>query len=121
MAKKKAYTIEELTEFTVAFRDVRDWAKFHNPKDSAMALNLESSEVLEHFLWKDKEEMQKHVVDHKDEIADELVDVLYWVLLMSHDLKIDLGEAFYKKRIEDDKKYPVEKVKGKNKKYTEYE
>jgi NTP pyrophosphatase (non-canonical NTP hydrolase) len=65
--------------------------------------------------------MKQHVKDHKTEIADELVDVLYWVLLMSNDLKIDLGEAFYKKREEDDKKYPVEKVKGKHKKYTEYE
>lgn len=121
MARKKNYTIEELMEFTVAFRDVRDWAQYHNPKDSAMALNLEASEVLEHFLWKNSDEMKEHIAKHKGEIADELVDVLYWILLMSHDLNIDLGEAFYKKRAEDDKKYPVEKVKGKHKKYSEYE
>lgn len=120
MAGKKTYTLEELTQYTIAFRNARDWKKFHNPKDSAVALNLEASEVLEHFLWKNKSEMKAHIQNHKKEIADELADVLYWVLLMSHDLKINLGEAYYKKRAQDDKKYPTEKVKGKHKKYTEY-
>lgn len=120
MAGKKSYTLEELTQYTIAFRDARDWRKFHNPKDSAMALNLESSEVLEHFLWKNKTEMKTHVKEQKEAIADELADVLYWVLLLSHDLKIDLGKAYYKKRAEDNKKYPAEKVKGKHKKYNEY-
>lgn len=106
--------------YTIAFRDARDWKKFHNPKDAAVALNLEASEVLEHFLWKNKAEMKTHTKKHKEDIADELADVLYWVLLMSHDLKIDLGNAYYKKREQDNKKYPVEKVKGKHKKYTEY-
>jgi NTP pyrophosphatase (non-canonical NTP hydrolase) len=120
MATKKQHTLKELIDLTIAFRDARDWKQFHNPKDSAVALNLEASEVLEHFLWKNKSEMQAHVKGKKKEIADELADVLYWVLLMSHDLKIDIGEAYYEKRKEDDKKYPVEKVKGKHKKYNEY-
>lgn len=120
MSRKKTYTLQELIDFTIAFRDARDWKKFHNPKDAAIALNLEANEVLEHFLWKNKAEMKQRVTEQKEAIAEELSDVLYWVLLMSHDLKIDLGEAYYKKRANDDRKYPVEKVKGKNKKYTEY-
>lgn len=120
MAKKKTYTIQELTEFVVNFRDERDWKQFHNPKDSAIALNLEAVEVLEHFRWRNKTEVKQYLKEKKGEIADELSDVLFWVLLMSHDLKIDLGEAFYKKRAEDAKKYPVEKVKGQHKKYNEY-
>jgi dCTP diphosphatase len=117
---KKSHTIEELTEFVIKFRDQRDWKQFHNPKDCAIALNLEASEVLEHFCWKNKTEIKKYVKERKNEIADELSDILYWVLLMSHDLNIDLGEAFYKKREADNLKYPIEKVKGKHKKYNEY-
>ena len=64
--------------------------------------------------------MKAHIKKHKDEIADEMIDVLSWVLLLSHDLKIDLVEAFYRKKHKDAQKYPVEKVKGKHKKYTEY-
>lgn len=120
MAGKKKHTIDELIAATIAFRDARDWKQFHTPKDVAIAMNLEASEVLEHFRWKNKTEVKTYIKAHKVEIADELADVLYWVLLMSHDLKIDLGEAFYKKRIDDGKRYPVEKVKGKHKKYTEY-
>lgn len=120
MASKKVGSLQELINFTIAFRDVRDWKKFHNAKDAAVALNLEASEVLEHFLWKNKAEINTHVKDHKEAIADELADVLYWVLLMSHDLKIDIIEAYYNKRKKDDLKYPVKKVKGKHKKYNEY-
>ncbi len=120
MPRKRVYSLEELTNFIVAFRDKRDWKQFHNPKDCAIALNLEASEVLEHFLWKNKIEIKKYIKENKNNIADELADVLFWVLLMSYDLNIDLGKAFYQKRAADDAKYPVEKVKGKHKKYNEY-
>ena len=120
MKAKKDYTLEELIKVIVAFRDERDWKQFHNPKDSAMALNLEAGEVLEHFLWKKPSEVREHVKNKKTEIADELSDVLFWVLLMSHDLDIDLGKSFYEKLEQNEKKYPAEKVRGKHKKYTEY-
>jgi NTP pyrophosphatase (non-canonical NTP hydrolase) len=120
MAKQSIYSLEELIKFIVAFRDDRDWKQFHNPKDCAIALNLESAEVLEHFQWKNKTEIKDYIKKNKDKIGDELADVLYWVLLMSYDLKIDLGKAFYRKRAIDAKKYPIEKVKGKHKKYNEY-
>jgi len=69
----------------VAFRDARDWKQFHNPKDMAISLSLEASEVLEHFQWKSNDQMEEHLIVKKDEVADELADVLYWVLLMGHD------------------------------------
>lgn len=120
MKKKRTHTIQELTDFVVHFRDERDWKQFHNPKDSAVALSLEAMEVVEHFRWKNKTEVKEYLKKRKNDVADELSDVLFWVLLMSHDLNIDLGEAFYKKRAGDAEKYPIEKVKGKNKKYNEY-
>ena len=109
--------IEELTKRIVDFRDARDWKQFHNPKDLAISLSLEASEVLEHFQWKNKEEMEKYIVSDKEHIADELADVLYWVLLMSHDLNIDVLEALDRKQTKNEEKYPVEKAKGKHTKY----
>ncbi|MEI6190737.1 MAG: nucleotide pyrophosphohydrolase [bacterium] len=108
---------EELTKRIVDFRDARDWKQFHNPKDLAISLSLEASEVLEHFQWKNKEEMEKYIISDKEHIADELADVLYWVLLMSHDLNIDVLEALDRKQTKNEEKYPVEKAKGKHTKY----
>lgn len=112
-------SLEVLTERIIKFRDVRDWKQFHNPKDLAISLVLEATEVLEHFQWKNADEMAKHVVEKNAEVAEELADVLYWVLLMSHDLDIDIVEAFHKKMDKNEAKYSVEKAKGKHAKYTE--
>ena len=110
--------INHLTKRIVAFRDARDWKQFHNPKDVALSLVLEASEVMEHFQWKSKEEMEKYIVTNKSDIGEELADVLYWVLLMSTDLNIDILKALEEKMRKNEEKYPVEKAKGKHTKYT---
>ena len=112
-------TIDELITKLNAFRDARDWRQFHNPKDSAISLSLEASEVLEHFQWKNEQEMKDHIKSHKEDIGEELVDVLYWVLLLSHDINIDLEKAFAKKMKKNEKKYPVKKARGRHTKYTD--
>ncbi len=109
--------INNLTKRIVSFRNARDWKQFHNPKDVSLSLVLEASELMEHFQWKSKEEMEKYVVTNKTEISEELADVLYWVLLMSHDLKIDILKALERKVKINEDKYPVEKAKGKHTKY----
>ncbi|NNM84121.1 nucleotide pyrophosphohydrolase [Candidatus Parcubacteria bacterium] len=109
--------LEEVTRRIIAFRDARDWKQFHNPKDVALSLVLEATEVMEHFQWKNKEEMEKYVLSAKKEIGEELADVLYWVLLMGHDLNIDVLAAMKKKLKINEKKYPVKKAKGKHTKY----
>lgn len=111
--------IADLQRKIVAFRDKRNWKQFHNPKDLAISLNLEAAEVLEHFQWKTPQEITKHLTSNKDEIAEELADVLYWVLLMAHDLDIDIVAASTQKLRKNDKKYPVHKAKDNHKKYTE--
>lgn len=109
--------LKDLTSRIIAFRDARDWKQFHNPKDSAISLSLEASEVLEHFQWKNKEEIEKYIKTNKEEIADELADVLYWIILMSYDLGINILDASEKKLIKSGKKYPIKKSKGKHTKY----
>jgi NTP pyrophosphatase (non-canonical NTP hydrolase) len=111
--------IKDLTEKIKKFRDDRDWKQFHNPKDVSLSLVLEATEVMEHFQWKNQQEMDEHLRNNKDTIGKELADVLYWVLLISHDFGIDIKEALEKKIEENDKKYPVEKAKGKHTKYNQ--
>lgn len=111
--------IENLTDRIIAFRDARDWKKFHNPKDMALSLVLEATEVMEHFQWKSKEEMEKYIVTNKSGIGEELADVLYWVLLMSADFNIDILKDLEEKIKKNEEKYPIEKAKGNAKKYTD--
>jgi|SRR3989344_2189957 len=109
--------INDLTKRIIAFRDARDWKQFHNPKDVALSLVLEATEVMEHFQWKSKEEIEKYIKTNKVDIGEELADVLYWVLLMSYDLKIDVLDALGKKIEKNEEKYPVEKARGRHTKY----
>lgn len=111
--------IQYLTKKIIAFRDARDWKQFHNPKDLAISLMLEAAEVAEQFQWKNDQELKQYLSEHKERIGEELADVLYWVLLISHDWKIDILSAFEDKMAENEEKYPVEKSKGKSNKYTE--
>lgn len=111
--------IADLTARILEFQKARDWKQFNKPKDLALSLVLEASEVMEHFQWKDDEEVKEHIVSCKQELGEELSDVLYWVLLMSHDFDINIVEAFKKKMDKNSEKYPIEKARGINKKYTE--
>jgi NTP pyrophosphatase (non-canonical NTP hydrolase) len=109
--------IENATKKIIAFRDERDWKQFHNPKDLAISLSLEAGEVLEHFQWKSKEEIEKYVKTNKEEIADELADVFNYILILCHDLNIDIFEASENKIKKNEVKYPIEKAKGRHTKY----
>lgn len=111
--------IKSLTDAIVAFRDKRNWKQFHNPKDVSLSLVLEAAEVMEHFQWKTREEMDLYIKSHKEDIAEELADVLYWVLLLSQELQIDIAEALKKKMKKNEIKYPVSKSINSHKKYTE--
>lgn len=109
--------IKDLTKRIINFRNDRDWEQFHNPKDVSLSLVLEAAEVMEHFQWKNREEMTTYLKTDKEHIAEELADVLYWILLMGHDFKIDVFDALDKKIKKNEEKYPVEKAKGKHTKY----
>jgi dCTP diphosphatase len=112
-------TLTEITERIVTFRDARDWKQFHSQKDMALSLALEAAEVLEVFQWKTTEQIEGELPTLRDSLGKELSDVLYWVLLMAHDAGIDLGAAFSRKMNENESKYPVDRAKGSNKKYSD--
>lgn len=111
--------IVELQKLIRKFCDDRDWDQFHNLKDLSISLNLEASEVLEHFQWKSNEEIENHIKAQSSEVGEELADVLYWVLLIANKSNIDLSAAFAQKMAKNEEKYPIHKAKGTHKKYTE--
>lgn len=111
--------INDLTKKIIPFRDARDWKQFHNPKDCAISLSLEAVEVLEHFQWKSENEIKEYLKNHRDDLAEELADVFNFLLLMCHDLEIDIMEASEKKLAINDKKYPAEKARGRHTKWRE--
>lgn len=119
LLRRKMKTIDELTQKVIAFRDARDWKQFHNPKDVALSLVLEAGEVMEHFQWRNEADIKKYLKSNKSLVGDELADVLYWVLLLSHDLGIDIDKALEGKLVKNGKKYPLKKAKGSKKKYNE--
>ena len=109
-------TFEEAAAKAIEFRNDRDWKQFHNPKDLAISVSLEASELLELFQWSgaDLEAARK-----KPEMAEELADVMIYCIYMADALNIDIPEAIRNKIDKNAAKYPVEKAKGNSKKYTE--
>lgn len=95
------------------FRDERDWAQFHNPKDLAIALSIESSELLEIFLWKSAEKADI------DRIKEELADVFAYAFLLADKYSLDVEEIVLDKIKKNALKYPTDKSKGTAKKYNE--
>lgn len=111
--------IKKITQHAIDFRNERDWAKFHTPKNLAIALSLEAGEVMEHFLWKSDKEIEKYIKTNKGEMADELADVLHYLVTLAHAIDVELPKASAEKFKKTALKYPIEKAKGKATKYTQ--
>lgn len=102
------------------FRDERDWKQFHDPKNLALAAAIEISELQEHFLWKDRAEVEVYLRDpeNKLEAQRELADVFMYLFELADILEIDIERAIDDKILENEKKYPVALSKGVADKYT---
>ncbi len=111
--------IKELLQKINKFIIDREWDQFQNPKDLAISLALESAEVLEHFQWKNGDELRDYLASDKNKIADELADVFIYLLNLSARLGVDLVEAAHNKIEKNALKYPINKSKGNAKKYNE--
>ena len=103
------HVIDQLKQF----RDERDWKQFHNPKDLALAISIESNELLEAFLWKSPEDANIEMIE------EELADVFAYALLLADKYKFDVSQIVLNKIEKNAKKYPVNKAKGTANKYTE--
>lgn len=107
---------KETIEKVLKFRDERNWKQFHNPKDLAISLNLEASELLEVFQWSGTD---LNCSDKIYKVKEELADVLNYCILLADAYNLDLDEIVQEKIEINSKKYPVEKAFGSNKKYNE--
>lgn len=105
--------IKTITEALINFRNERDWEQFHNPKDLALAINVEAGELLELYLWKNAAEA------NKEKIKEELADVFAYAFLIADKYQFDVKEIVLEKIKKNAEKYPVEKAKGTAKKYNE--
>ena len=113
----------ELEDMKSKFREFireRDWKKFHNPKDLAVALSVEASELLELFQWKTPAESFELVKEKRQEVGSEVADIMHFLIAFSNATGIDIHEEFLKKLESNQKRYPKELVRGKAHKYTFY-
>jgi len=106
-----------ITEKIKKFRDERDWMQFHDPKNMAVSIILEASELLEHFQWKTTEEVERYAKQNHVEIQDEIADIALYLFELADNLGINLTDAMEQKLKKNEMKYPVEKARGKHTKY----
>lgn len=112
-------TLGELSAYVLRHRDEREWAQFHTPKELAVSLVVEAGELLALMQWKSGDELRAALDKRREQVRDELADVLHSTLLLASDLGVDLGAALEQKLAKDARKYPVEKSRGRAEKYTD--
>ncbi len=112
-------TLEALTKRISAFRDARDWPPFHNPKDMAVAIAAEAGELLQHFVWKQPDQIPQVVRDKRAEITDEIADVAILLFELADNLGISLAQAMQAKLDRNEIRYPADKARGNTLKYHE--
>ncbi|MCX5787374.1 MAG: nucleotide pyrophosphohydrolase [Elusimicrobia bacterium] len=111
--------IAALSATLAAFAHERDWEQFHTPKNLAMALSVEASEIVEIFQWLTEAQSKRLPPEKVQHLREELADTFVSLLKLADHYKVDLIEAAHQKLEKNAKKYPVEKAKGSAKKYNE--
>lgn len=101
------------------FRRVRDWEQFHSPRNLAIAISVEAAELLEIFQWATEEQALSIAATRRRELSDEIADLTILLTYLANDLSIDVRKAVESKIESNEKKYPINRAKGSNKKYTE--
>ncbi len=110
--------VKIITKKIQQFRDERDWLQSHDAKNMAVSIIIEAAELLEHFQWKTKDEVEHYISTNKSEVQDEIADIAIYLFELADNLGIDLIKAMEEKIEKNSKKYPVSKAKGKYTKYT---
>lgn len=114
--------LDKIKNLLNQFSEARDWEKFHSPKNLSMAIAGEAGELLEIFQWLTEKESEalKNSPEIKTHISRELADIMLYIIRLADKLEIDLNTAIFEKLYINHLKYPIDKVKGSAKKYTEY-
>lgn len=113
-------SLENLRSRLQTFVQERDWTQFHSPKNLAMALIVEAAELVEHFQWMTEQESLEISAEKREQVAHEIADTFVYLLRIADVLGIDLITAANAKIDINAKKYPADKVRGRNDKYTVY-
>ncbi len=113
--------LSELQSAIDAFIAERDWAQFHAPKNLAMGVAIEAAEIMEHFLWCSGDESFALDGAKRTEVANEIGDVLIYLLELGRSLDIDIVAAARAKLEINRQKYPVEKARGRATKYVDFD
>jgi len=114
-------SLKELRTRLQRFVDERDWQQFHSPKNLSMAMIVEAAELVEHFQWMTEQQSLQLTPEKKEMVSQEIADTFVYLLRIAEVLGIDLIDAANSKLEINALKYPVEKARGRNDKYTEYE
>lgn len=101
--------MNEVKEQIKQFNEERDWDQFHSPENLAKSISIEAGELLECFQWNNNFD--------KDEVCEELADVVNYCILLADKLDVELEDIILAKLEKTRKKYPVDKAKGKSTKY----
>ena len=113
--------MENLKRAIRQFVSERDWEQFHSPKNLAMALSVEVSEIVEHFQWLTQEQSRNLPPEKLKEVAEEVGDAMIYLVELSDELGVDPIKAATDKVSPNSSKYPADLVRGKAAKYTEYQ
>ena len=112
-------SISSLTSRIQTFVDAREWRQFHNPKDLSIAIAAEAGELMQHFVWQQPDQIDARLEQKRDEIASEVADVAILLFEFADNLGLNLGDVMAQKIANNDLRYPVDKAKGNNLKYSE--
>ena len=112
--------MKEIRQELAEFVKEREWEQFHSPKNLAMALSVEASELLEIFQWKTEEESKKLSPEEIEHLKEEIADVFLYLINLASKYEIDIIEASHAKMVQNRKKYPADLARGKSDKYDAY-
>lgn len=106
-------TVAELREVVHRFVAARDWQQFHSPKNLSMSLAIEAAELMEHFQWITTDASRElETAEKREDVADELADVLCYALAIANELDIDVSQSLHRKMVKNEAKYPAAEYRG---------
>ena len=111
-----AVSLDEIALRLRSFREAREWERFHTPRNLAMSIVVECGELLEHFQWRDDDELEAHLAEHEGDVAEELADVAIYLVQLADTIGVSLSAAIASKIDRNDERYPVEQARGRARK-----